>query len=65
MTTITSTSIIITIPDNEPKERLSWLIKAIAACIRWRAQCSDPKNEDRENMVVLSDLLAELADARE
>lgn len=62
MTTVTRDTLTITIRDSEPAERKQWLIKAIAAAIRWRAYADAGAYErDGENMYVLAQLLEELA----
>lgn len=63
MTTITKGKIKIEMDQSEPVEYLEWLIKAIASAIRWRAcmDDSDTVRDDRSGLIVLSELLSELA----
>lgn len=63
MTYLKENSICIEMQQTEPDEYREWLIKAIAAAMRWRAYMddSDTIKDDAEGLIVLSDLLAELA----
>ena len=61
MVTYTPEQLIISITDSSPNERRDWLIKAIAATMRWRANAgSSITLQDDENQVVLAQLLEEL-----
>ncbi|MBN8834586.1 MAG: hypothetical protein ABS68_00165 [Niastella sp. SCN 39-18] len=64
MTKITSDALIITIPESDPQERKEWLIKAIAAAIRWNANLSSGEKytADGDNLFVLAQLLEELVE---
>lgn len=61
MITITENQLTITIRDSEPLQRRDWLIKAIAATMRWMASDPDQHQADRDNQYVLAQLLEELA----
>jgi hypothetical protein len=60
MITINNDTLVITIPDSEPKDRHQWLIRAIAAAMRWEAQSPDKYVDDGHNKIVLAQLLEEL-----
>lgn len=57
-------TLVITIRDSEPEQRLRWLIQAIAAAMRWKAS-NDPGElyvADAQHQYNLAQLLEELAD---
>ena len=62
MVTTNNDKLCICIADEEPKQRKSSLIKAIAAAMRWNAYCPDKYKADGENLYVLAQLLEELAE---
>lgn len=64
MVTFNENELVITIRDTEPAQRREWLIKAIAAAIRWRAANDEGAvyTRDGENLYTLAQLLEQLAD---
>lgn len=57
-------TLVITIRDNEPQQRLLWLIQAIAAAVRWKAS-NEPGEVyalDGQHLYTLAELLEALAD---
>jgi hypothetical protein len=63
MITYKEDALIITIEDYAPQERRDWIMKALAATIRWNAHANgDKTNADDANLVVLAQLLEEIID---
>lgn len=62
MVTFSEDTITITIKDREPANRREWLIRAIAAAIRWRANNHEGEvyTRDGENLYTLAQLLEQL-----
>lgn len=58
MVIITNDSLILTIQDSDPVERLKWIRKACIAAVRWRAQCENNQvyGIDGENLHVIAQL---------
>ncbi len=61
MTTIHPNCIIITVTTSEPKEKRLWLIKSLAAALRWRASSSNKKEIDDQYQEEITDLIETLA----
>lgn len=61
MITYKKEHLVISIYELSPQERRDWLMKAIAAAVRWNAH-ADRTNADDENLVVLAQLMEELID---
>jgi hypothetical protein len=64
MVTFKENQLVITMHETSPQERQQWLIRAIAASMRWEASCDSGAkyNNDGENKIVLAQLLEELID---
>lgn len=62
MITYNNDKLIISIHATAPEEYRDWLIKAIAATMRWHAHSRDKKNDDNENLSILGELLEELVE---
>lgn len=60
MIALTQNNLRITISDASPNERRDWLMKSIAAAMRWKAMAGRTPEEDNEYVIVLSRLLDEL-----
>jgi phage-related holin len=59
MVVIKKNSLQINIIDTEPQTRKQWIIKSLAAAIRWSAY-ADKVHDDKENIIVIAELIDEL-----
>lgn len=62
MIAIQNEKLCICLPGMQPKELREWLIKSIAASIRWRASYAEDYKDDDRHLMYLSLLLAELTE---
>jgi len=62
MINVNEESLVITIRDTAPQERLQWILKALVASMRWEALApADSKyTTDSENKIVLTQLMEEM-----
>lgn len=64
MTILKPNGLCISIIDPAPDERREWILKAVASAIRWYGGCPDVYKDDGQHLVVLSELLHELAETK-
>lgn len=67
MITLNKESLIITMHETSAIERKDWLIKALAASMRWKAcatQNGEAWDDDEQHQIVLAELINELIDIK-
>jgi hypothetical protein len=64
MTIIHPDKLVIVIEDNEPCDRLQWILQAMAAAMRHYARNPDRHHKDDEHAEVLSELMEHMVNVK-